>query len=702
MGWFGDFLSRIGIERREKITVWETPEVSISGLAHYDESLSRPGFARSPGASEVVKSRGLSYFISQGNNKDWVDPQYDHVEIEVIYDVESYFARATRAKLALFRREGYEFIGSKDERVEYVRTRIRQIERASRIPFPILLEQTARDLFVHSNAFWLKVRKTQASGGRERMVGQTRVRPVAGYFPLPPETMVPEVDSSGNVVRWKQEIDGEERIFSVSDIVHFYTNRKVGYALGVPSVVPCIDDIRAIRSIEANIDVLIHKHLFPIILWQVGTEDVPPQTFENGQTELQVVQDAVAAMPTEGSIVVPNRFKVDAIGAENKALRVESYLQHFRERLLAGFDVSSVDVGIGNTSSRSTAQTLSRNLIDIVKKNQCAIQDLAQPVIEELLLESTFAEDSVLASENLVRLKFHEIDKEAKVARENHAVDMFLKNAITFPEMREELGREPLTPEEEEELYWFKFGREEALIGSVDESSGKGVDTGNSSGSVANNNQPQNQHGTRPAPKMNNDFRDSPWVREDSPNPILLWYQTIQSELQARWAEDQASFDFDLASQDIRSTFELAHKDFVPILRQIIRSNYHDPMSIHGLYKEAESRSRKFLERLRNDLVGRLRTSLSAENSPNVIFDTLKYRTVLIYKTEAATMGNLARFKWLRKNNKDAQILANEGACEQCEAQLTVISWNDKLGEDRLPPFHPGCDCEVVVKKEEI
>jgi len=717
MGFFDRFLDFFGIKRRERVqTIAALPSVlQVQEPQEVSDQRRLPGVSKIPSIERKVRARGLSYFVPTGQRREWVYPQYDHYEVEVIFDIESYFARATRAKLNLFLREGFEFVGSNDERVEYVRARIRQIERVSGLPFESLLYQTCRDLLVHSNAYWVKVRKPEASGGRTRTVGQKMVKPVAGYFSLPPETMVPQVDSKGNVVRWKQEIDGEERIFALNDIAHFCTNKKSGYPLGIPSIIPVKDDIRALRSIEANIDVLIHKHLFPIILWKVGTtgvDGIPAQTFANGDTEIDIVKEEIANMPTEGSLVVSERYNVEAIGAENKALRVEAYLTHFRERLLAGLDVSSVDVGIGNTSSRSTAQTLSRNLIDTVKLQQTVIENLAVRVIEELLLESTFAPDSILEPDNLVFLRFHEIDKEAKQAEANHLTDLFLKNVITHPELRMGIGREPLTPEEESELHWEKFAKKELLINSVDEDSGLGVGTatkilsggsstsGGSSGSVQNKNKPKNQHGERKSTKLKKDnfrdsFRDAFAASNTLENPILRWHLAIRDELQARWAI--GDLDFDLAEADIRTTYDIAYRDFIPILREIVRENYPDPERIHSLYASTERRARKYIDRLMKDVVRQLKVG---KNSPNVIFDSVRYRTVLIHDTEQAWAENLARFRWFKRYRQDMQIAKVRDACEICTNQLTVIKWDDRLGEAKIPPYHPLCQCGLEAARK--
>jgi hypothetical protein len=676
--------------RRERVAIMQLGPsfVSIS----QSERPARPKAlgAKEPDAGSRVWSGGLAYVPSYGGQPQWLLPQYNHHEIEAVYDTESYFARATRAKLNLFTREGFEFVGQNDERVEYIRLRIQQIERASLLPFEVLLLQTCRDLAVHANAYWLKVRKLDASGGQRRTVGRVKIDPVAGYFPLPPEAMVPKVDEAGNIVAWKLVVGGIEKIYQTRDIVHFYAHRKGGYPLGVPSVHSAIDDIRMLRDIEANIEILIHKHLFPIILWKVGTESNPARAYEDGTDEISVLRQEVMEMPQEGSFFVNERVGVSAVGLEGKALQVQEYLQYFRERVLAGLDISAIDVGIGSSASRSTAQTLSRNLIDAVKYLQILVERFADAVIEELLLESTFPTSGLLDGDNAVRLRFHEVDKEAKIARENHAVDVFLKNAITFSELRAEFRREPLTEEEEKGLYWNKFGKPMALIAAVDEPY-----TEEAKASVANKNAPSNQYGARPAAKLNKDTAP----REDrSTNPILRWHLLWGEELQGRWLRGELDYKA-LASEAILN-YGLAKDEFGKLLARVVRGNYFEPLRIGHLVEFVQRRAESSIDRLRRDVVDRLGND--RESSPFAIFLSLAYRAELIYDTELAFAGNLSRFKWLQGQKKSAVAVSRPGVtpCNLCLSRLTIIRWDDTLGETMIPPHHPLCGCVVEEARE--
>ena len=174
-------------------------------------------------------------------------------------------------------------------------------------------------------------------------------------------------------------------------------------------------------------------------------------------------------------------FRGTAIGAEGRAIRAEGYLTHFKKRVFAGLGVSQIDVGDGDTTNRATANTLSRSLIDAVKDVQDELEaQWDHEVVAELLEESTFGE-TVLDEENLVHLRFAEIDIQNKMEQEAHALQLFEKNAITYDELRAEVAREPiLVPEDPEDqdmtkysewfmTYWKLFEEPLNLIRAVDE-----------------------------------------------------------------------------------------------------------------------------------------------------------------------------------------------------------------------------------------
>jgi len=404
----------------------------------------------------TVKIGSLSYAqqFAQGRGH-FQSAEYDLSEIGKIEDTDGFVRQAFKKKEGLMFKEGVGCKGANKRTVRYYKTRMAQIAQASSVPTSILLKRVARSLIRTSNAFLVKVRDPNKSGGSMRTTADgKRLKPIAAYFPAAPETMRVDLDANtGKIRKWRQVLpDGRWKDYQPENVVHFAIDKREGFFFGVPSIIPVIDDIRALRQIEENIELLLYQHLFPLFHYKVGTETAPAGYTEEGVREVDAIETQISIMPSEGAIVTPERHEIKAIGSEGRAVRAEGYLTHFKKRVFAGLGVSSVDMGDGDTTNRATAQTLSRAIIDAVK----AIQDdleaqWNQHVISELLLEGDFGA-RVLEEEDMVFLQFTEIDIQNKMEIEKHAMELWKASLLTFDEARGAMSHEPIPlPEHGEE-----------------------------------------------------------------------------------------------------------------------------------------------------------------------------------------------------------------------------------------------------------
>lgn len=310
------------------------------------------------------KDRTLG-FREEGRDQ-FTAPEYDFAEIITIEDTEAYFARSIDKKSGLMFKEGYSVVSRNEEVQAYMDRRMAEVAFAQQKPMEILLKETGRDLVRFSNAMWLVVRNKKASSGRIRTPMTVNgpgkpIEPIAAFFILPMDTIEFKRDDAGKITKVRQVLpDGRIKDFAASDIIHFYINKKTGWSVGTPSIIPVIDDIRTLRRIEENIDLLVYQNLFPLFQYKVGTEDRPVQTFPDGTSEIDVVRAEISYMPPEGVIVTPERHEIQMIGSEGRALRAESYLAHFKTRVLSGLSMSSVDVGEGACYTADT-ETLTEN-----------------------------------------------------------------------------------------------------------------------------------------------------------------------------------------------------------------------------------------------------------------------------------------------------------------------------------------------------
>jgi hypothetical protein len=653
--------------------------------------------------------------------------EYDLYEIGRIEDVEAYVRQAFKKQVGLFLKEGFDYLGSNKNVVKYLKARFSQIERASSIPHEELIRRIASSLVRKSNAFLVKVRSVEASGGRIRTnIDGKRLFPVAGYFPVPAETMQAKTDGSGKPYRWRQMLpNGTHLEFEPEDIVHFHFDRKEGFIFGTPLIQPVIDDIRALRKIEENIELLIYKHLFPLFQYIVGTEKAPALITETGEREIDVVKRELMQMPTEGGIVTPERHEIKAIGSESKALRAESYLEHFKKRVIAGLGMSSVDFGEADTSNKSTADNMSRLLIDNIKDLQDSFEaQFNLFIINELLEESTFGMD-VLKPENIVRLEFREVDIDKQIKMENHAVDVFTKHGLTWDELRKELGRDPiLVPDDPEtqdrehnkewfNTFWKLFHEPEKLINAGDESysslamgAAKSVSTAVTSADVEASRQAKTNHEVTVAvekekakPKPVIKKKDS-FLREDYRNMEDIVVHEIQNNNIVNM--DYINQKLLFSAQKIKE--KLISKMNVAFLEGLGNNSHQYLSKISITRTHIINRVDVLIKRLVHDIRSAINSKIDF-NTQNVkistvhsIFDSFEYRIDFITQAEISRANNFGKITQVKELGAiKAKYTVQEDTCQSCKD----ISMNhvhlEQYTLDTVPPHHPNCTCGLQI-----
>lgn len=449
------------------------------------------------GGLKKINSKSISY--TERHRGMWFRPEYDLGEIQIAQDTDSYLFKSIQKKKNRFLIAGWDIVGQDQEIVSYMKRRIKEIEYVSKKPFELLMTETFTDICRYSNAMWVKVRNKYSSSGKEREeVGGKKVEPVAGYFILPFETLLFKTKRNGDIKKIQQKTpSGDYKEFFPTDVIHFYDNKKPGFAMGTPELVPVLDDIALLRRLEENVESLIESNLYPLFHYKIGSDAYPERYSPSGVKESDIVRSTIEYMPAGGVYISDHRHKIDAIGSEGRALRIEGYLDYFKKRVFAGLGISSVDMGEGDTANRSTANTLSKSAIQDVE----AIQKMLKIFIEffvfdELLMEGGY---DPIAEENKVEIQFGVIDKEERSKTENQTIQLWLNNLITETEARKNLGMSP-----DLELEKTHFEMYQRVLAEMKKNGFSDTRPGESKLSE-NISQPENQHGKRIAPKMNSD-----------------------------------------------------------------------------------------------------------------------------------------------------------------------------------------------------
>lgn len=382
--------------------------------------------------------------------------EYDLVSIFKMLDYEAYFSKAVQKKIGLFSKSGFSVHCNNDEIGAYINTRFKLMELGTGKSLQALVKQLAKYCIIGSNAFLIKVRDKNFEHAESYDIDNKPQHPVIGYFLAHPTTMKPRFRyiKDPDTGLPKLELDkwihinrrGVLKAFEVQDVCHFVLQKQDGMVFGTPEIIPALDDIKVLRKIEEDCQLLIYRDLFPIIHYKVEKPTVLDHM--GGTDELTQARNDMQNIIQDGGIATDSRHEIEFIGGGGKGLDVMPMLEYFQQRVFTGLGVSPSDMGMSEKANKSSAENASEQVIDYVKDIQ---QDIAEQfkrmIITELMLQSPFSMEEILDPENNVTLKFEEVDIEWKVRTENHAADLFQKGVKTIDEVRNPMGMETFTDE---------------------------------------------------------------------------------------------------------------------------------------------------------------------------------------------------------------------------------------------------------------
>lgn len=507
--------------------------------------------------AQLVKIVGLALGIQGGGSgrANFEPSPYNLYQIIQAIDTDSYVNQAFRKYSELLWKEGWEIFGDSQDTIDYLYNRINLMELVMRRPFQELLIEIGDQLVKFANAFVVKARGDigHLASASLTPLGQKVKLPIAGYYVIPAQTVEILRDPHNQVLQYRQKSDNggsdkDSPVWDASEVIHFYVDRKPGRAFGTPFIVSGIDDVVALRQIEEDVQNLVHRELFPLYKYKVGTETMPaePEEIEQAAAEL-------ANLRTEGGLILPDRHDVEVIGAQNTALDATGYLAHFQQRVVSMLGMAAHHLGITNSTggNRSVTDRLDIALYDKVKHYQKYMSEMIRLLMfTELLYEGGY--DPINTPEDRCTFKFREIDMETQLKRENHVIQKWLNNLIDINEARLQLGEDI---EVDESLLFLALQARMSpdAVTTIKSASGGGTSTAvripstpaaaqlpstptqatkalpaptnkstpstggkpnapNNTKAVGNKSRPQNQHGTRPGPIVRHS--DDDWLNE--------------------------------------------------------------------------------------------------------------------------------------------------------------------------------------------
>ena len=446
--------------------------------------------------SLMIKKIGLRF--GDTTSKDFEDPEYDLETLRIAYDSDSYVRQGVDKYVDQIFKEGFDFFGKSPDVVNYVKLRLAYMTETTGTPTQQFLIDVAEDIVKYANCLIVKARMTDPNQlpPKTRITGIYGAQPVVGYFCLNPSTMKGKRDKNGVVLGWQQEVEGADKpvSFKAEDIIHMHYKREKGNLFGTSFLIPVIEDVKALRQAEENVLKMMYRHIYPMYHIAVGTDELPATDQEVAQA-----QAAMDNMNVDGGIITSHRVKVNSI-ASNQSIDASPYLKYLEQRVFTGLGVPAVMFGRGDTSNRSTSDSMASEMSDRISAIQTVIEVFVNDrIIRELLMEGGY--DPILNPEHLVEFRFKENDMDRKIKSETHAVYLYEHNSITEDEMRQELGKDPIA--DRSKMFQTLITQANAKVNAESAGTEPGTKETN------NKQKPTNQSGTKTSPKKLTNAEDA-------------------------------------------------------------------------------------------------------------------------------------------------------------------------------------------------
>ncbi len=612
-------------------------------------------------------------------NVEFYKPEYDLPTIANAIQMDGILQRATNVFVEQILKNGYEFTSKNEKLQKHVVKRLKEIQNLTGVSFYETMNYVAKQLVTYGNCYIIKVRSaSKCETGRPFRLYGKNLDPVVGLFVADATTIEIGVNKDGQVVNYKQIIRGEETFWDERDVIHLTYNKIPGTLTGMSSIIPILDDVRALRKLEEEIEILGFQYSIPLYLYKVGTKDQPP-----APNEIEQVTSTVNNMPAYGMLVVPGHHTIEVPTNNNTPVDLISFINHFKRRIYSGLGISPIAMGEVETSNRNTAEILDLSMQTITKRYQQIIKHgFEMELIREFMLDGGF--DTI---RDQVEFSFPEIDLENQIKKENNIIQKWQNNLISRSEARLELDYEKSIDEADTILQDVTIPEINAKTGIAigvakigAKARGAAIDKSGSSStaakkSTANATRPTNQHGTSSGrPKITRDFiSDLDYTISGKISNMLL-DNGYTSNLNVTTLADKISLD---VKSKLKEQIDYN-------LKQI--SDFHH-VDISTIDMTAVDLYLSDVEHLLKDKITRVGRRATDEIKVSVITDDIK-KFLDMQKTKALNLSKMLIYKSLGFKT----ILVESKEC--LNHVPTNISSND-LFYAHIPPFRYNCKCSV-------
>ena len=695
-----------------KPNIPEFKEAGAASTPKQSSGGSSPAFSQDDIKKFTIKATGRS---AQSN--DLTAAEYSLTEIQNAIKSDSYIKRFVTDYSQLIFKAGYNIVGENDAAAEYIRKRLRLMSFMTNESFDNLMIEIGNDLVAYSNAFLVKSR-TDFNGINLLDLTINPVydnKAVGGYFRIDPSTIEIQRDTNGAIKTYQQTLGNDTVKFKQTDVIHFYIDKEPSNAFGTPRIASALEDVKMLRRIEGNVERLIYRCLFPITQMKVG---IPQQGMMATDQEIKEAQQVVEQLVDDGLIITNEKVEFKNLGANNVALNAEPYLNYFEKRVFSALYLSTSMMGRGGV--KQDADSMEEQVHDAVKYFQKSISNFIQNnLFNELLLEGGF--NPILNESDIVYFVFNEINLETKVKVENHYLNQYQGNAITFEELRQELGRRAdnislddvyanaVTQKNKMDLVWAGKGML-TPDGTTSPENGdpKAADkSSDENKQISNTDQPENQHGKS---SVNiKEFKESADDRNKITKKNIDIYKKnfsiIYNKFQAMRndvcddVKNQDAFTIPLTRESIMKMLEkYMEKELAAGYKKAIRDcgnkspDFTFDIQTVNIVKETKNT----IDEIFKEISKRIKKCETREEKESV-FNSLEYRLRFLTEYTVSKAYWYAYVKTCNALGKE-KVYVDFGNSEDKKSHKNVID-TKHFSLDDIPPFHAYCSCKIKTEK---
>ena len=352
-----------------------------------------------------------------------------------------------------------EFKGG-DKQVQYLKTRLTQMSLESGQHWKSTIQAAILDLLKVGTTVLIKQRGFNDKSIVKRCLYQNRTSGLSQLIPADILSFEPVI-KDGVMQGWKINQDFKlslkktgnlsggfikvntppEVLIPNADLLILTYRKGPDSVYGIGMGFSALEDINILRSLEQVIAIMIKKFAIPTMLHTVAR---PAGFVGSLQQEINNAHNLWARNGPDSIIIAPDNHDVKVIGSESSALRAEGYIKLTTARACASMGLNPYALGFESGTIGSDKATREM-MLNRVRSIQVELSNVLQMfLLNELLWEGGF--DPYTVEEDVVRLEFTEIDMDTVIKSQNHAADLWQKEALTHGELRKHLDKNPEAP----------------------------------------------------------------------------------------------------------------------------------------------------------------------------------------------------------------------------------------------------------------